>query len=130
MLTSRLIVDNVETTNLSISFQNEKDGITEKFTRSLVNIRETASYDDICSAGRAISKLYEHTKYEIKLITTNLIMDDSEEEILDENAQVQTLEEIDETQQEETETLEETEILIEDEEVEKAFDENSGYSLQ
>ena len=95
MKDSRLITNNLISTNVSIIFYIEDEfGKISKFTKTLSNIKETASYENIYAAASAVAKLYDYDKYDVKLITTNLIQDDV----------FQTLEEpmVEETPEEET----------------------------
>lgn len=74
MENSRLITKNVINTNLCIVFSVEDEfGKTSKFTKTLSNVKENTSYENIYAAASAISKLYDHDSYDVKLVTTNLI---------------------------------------------------------
>lgn len=74
----KLITNNLISTNVSIIFfvEDPSSGAVSKFTKSLSNIKETASYEDIYNAAAAIAKLYDYTKYDVKLISTTLIEND------------------------------------------------------
>lgn len=92
MIDPKLITNNLISTNVSVIFYKEDEfGKVSKFTKTLQNIKETASYEDIYAAATGISKLYDFDHYDVKLITTNLIKNDvvntTEEEL-------ETLEEI------------------------------------
>lgn len=77
MNNSRLITKNVISTNLCIVFSVEDEfGKTSKFTKTLSNINETASYENIYAAASAVAKLYNYDRYDVKLVTTNLIEND------------------------------------------------------
>lgn len=97
MKDSRLITNNLISTNVSIIFYIEDEfGKISKFTKTLSNIKETASYEDIYAAASAVAKLYDYNKYDIKLITTNLIENDVfqtlEEPLVEETTESDTLE--------------------------------------
>lgn len=82
MINSRIVANNILSTDVSITFHVEDEfGKLYKFVKTLTNIKDTASYEDIYEAANAISKLYEHTSYDVKLITTNLIQKDHEENL-------------------------------------------------
>lgn len=75
---SRAITNTLLSTNVTITFQTEDEsGKIVKYSRTLTDIKQGASKDDIYAAAEAISKLYENNGYDVKLITTNLI--DNEE---------------------------------------------------
>lgn len=77
MKNSKLIINKSVSTNVSITFYNkDNSGKTSKFTRTISNIKETASYEDIYNAALSISKLYDYTKFDIKLISTTLMEND------------------------------------------------------
>ncbi len=104
---SRLITKNVVSTNLCIVFSIEDEfGKTSKFTKTLSNINETASYENIYAAASAVAKLYDYDKYDVKLVTTNLIENDVpqtlEEEAMVEEGTPVTLPEFDNEVEEET----------------------------
>lgn len=74
----RAITNTLISTNVTITFQTQDEfGKTVKYSRTLTDIKQDASKDDIYAAAEAISKLYENNGYDVKLITTNLI--DNEE---------------------------------------------------
>lgn len=104
---SRLITKNVVSTNLCIVFSIEDEfGKTSKFTKTLSNINETASYENIYAAASAVAKLYDYDNYDVKLVTTNLIENDvpqtlDEESSIEEGTPV-TLPELDNEVEEET----------------------------
>lgn len=77
MVDLKLITNNLISTNVSVIFYKEDEyGKITKFTKTLQNIKETASYEDIYAAATGISKLYDFDHYDVKLITTNLIEND------------------------------------------------------
>ena len=88
MINSRMVANNIISTDVSITFHVEDDfGKIFKFVKTLTNIKDTASYEDIYNAASSIAKLYDHSAYNVKLITTNLIQKDDSETL------VETLEE-------------------------------------
>ncbi len=72
------INDNLLSRNVSIVFQTtDSDGKIYKFTKTLLNITETASNSDIHAAASAIAKLYQHDEFSVRLITTNILENDT-----------------------------------------------------
>lgn len=74
----KLITNKLICTNVSIIFfiEDPTSRNISKFTKTLSNIKETASYEDIYNAADSIAKLYDYTKYDVKLISTTLIEND------------------------------------------------------
>lgn len=74
---SYVVTTNLLSTNVSIIFYIEDEtGKVSKFTKTISNILETASHDDIFAAAAAVAKLYKHDKFDVKLVTTNLLEDE------------------------------------------------------
>lgn len=98
MINSRTVANNVLSTDVSITFHVEDEfGKTNKFMKTLTNIKDTASYEEIYNAASSIAKLYDHDAYDVKLITTNLLQKDFTDELAEKDIQTteipQTLEE-------------------------------------
>lgn len=104
MIDPKLITNNLISTNVSVIFYKEDEyGKISKFTKTLQNIKETASYEDIYAAATGISKLYDFDHYDVKLITTNLIENDVVNTTDEDN--LETLEEMETEENTENETL-------------------------
>lgn len=96
MLETRLINHNLVSTNVSITFSKEDElGKTKKFSKTLSDVKETASYEDIYAAASAIAKLYDYETFDVKLISTHLIENNDTANTLEENENhISTLEEL------------------------------------
>lgn len=76
MLETRLINHNLIGTNVSITFFKEDEfGKIKRFSKTLTDVRETASYEEIYAAAAAIAKLYDYKTFDVKLISTHLIQE-------------------------------------------------------
>ena len=45
------------------------------FTRTIADIKSGLTNDILSAAARAVAELVDHTRYDVKLVTTNLIED-------------------------------------------------------
>lgn len=76
---SRMVTSTALGTNLVITFYSEDEfGVTKRTTRTIAGIKQGASNDDINAAAKAVAQLIDHTRYDVKVVTTNLIEDDSD----------------------------------------------------
>lgn len=76
LMSAQVITSTAVTSNLVITFYvDELDGTIRRFTKTISGVKQGITNDVLSEAAKSISKLIEHTRYDVKLVTTNLIED-------------------------------------------------------
>ncbi|BAK56788.1 hypothetical protein SFBM_1024 [Candidatus Arthromitus sp. SFB-mouse-Japan] len=76
LFNTQVITSTTLATSLVITFYTDNlDGTVRKFTRTIADIKSGLTNDILSAAARAVAELVDHTRYDVKLVTTNLIED-------------------------------------------------------
>ncbi|WP_242821386.1 hypothetical protein [Candidatus Arthromitus sp. SFB-rat-Yit] len=74
LMDAQVITSTTLTSNLVITFYfDEDDGTIRRFTKTISGIKQGATNDALSEVAKSVSKVIEHTRYDIKVVTTNLI---------------------------------------------------------